>query len=406
MKILCLKALYETALEEGWADLELLTAKDEGRYFLKVEKLPGEGRGYGRVLLSQLRRGLFCEGGAIHYQATVWYADLLGLAGHRVNPAKRRCVISFAAVEDAGDRALFQEYIRYLAGITDRSLASITGVCSRIRQYLVFLHENGCSFAMSCPDLLERYLAKKEKEDRLSDRTINTHLAALSAFQAFLIRKHPGFQGRCDFLFWKRKVFPCHHDRSVSKSVQEKQLSMLKVLPMDLRLMYLHLWALGLRAGEICTIRAGSYYQKDGDFFLRLYQNKMKAEKIIPIPEALYHLMADYIKIRRIPPGAYVFTSDAGLPYAYDTLEKKLKEWTKACGCESDDYTFRSHDFRHTLATRLHDNGCGISLIRDYLGHKESDMTMQYIDDIPASIIQRNREYFQSHSLFWEKADE
>lgn len=397
-RLIALKTLYRIAAEEGWEDVERLTPKEE-----KVFR--SQTKDSGAVILNQMRSLLFTEGGTIHWHATIWYIDRLGLVSHRINPATACRTISFGELEDASDRMLLQNYMRYLIGITDRSVATIKGICIEIRQYMRFLEENRSCYTAAGRDLLERYLAGKEKKGGFSDETVNAFLSALASFQEFCKRQDPAFPEGPDFRIYKKKTYPRHNDRIVSWSQQEKQLHNLRYLPSDLRLMYLHLWALGLRANEVCTIRADGYFRKDDDFWLRIYQNKMKAEKVIPIPEALYYLMIRYIKNRRIAPDAYVFTGRAGAPYTYGTLESKLKEWTKACGCETDDYTFRSHDFRHTLATRLHEDGCGINLIRDYLGHKESDMTKQYIDDIPASIVKRNREYFKKHSLSWEKTD-
>ena len=53
-------------------------------------------------------------------------------------------------------------------------------------------------------------------------------------------------------------------------------------------------------------------------------------------------------------------------------------------------------DFRHTVATRLYDGGASIEVIRDYLGHRESDMTKQYLDYMPKRIDAANETYFQS----------
>ena len=55
-----------------------------------------------------------------------------------------------------------------------------------------------------------------------------------------------------------------------------------------MRLMYLHLWCLGLRINEVCSIKREGYYLKEGVAWLRIYQHKMKMEKVIPIPMLLY----------------------------------------------------------------------------------------------------------------------
>ena len=61
-----------------------------------------------------------------------------------------------------------------------------------------------------------------------------------------------------------------------------------------------------------------------------------------------------------------------------------------------NDYFFRSHDFRHTVATYMDEHGTSIETIRDYLGHKESDMTKRYLDYEPQMLDDLNEKYFAS----------
>ena len=72
-----------------------------------------------------------------------------------------------------------------------------------------------------------------------------------------------------------------------------------------------------------------------------------------------------------------------------------MKEWCKKYDITCGDYIFRSHDYRHTIGTNMYDNDVSIQAIRDYLGHKEEDMTKQYLDYLPKKIDQANEEYFK-----------
>ncbi len=87
-----------------------------------------------------------------------------------------------------------------------------------------------------------------------------------------------------------------HHDRSVDEVISKEILKNLQYFPEDIRLMYLHLWAVGMRISEVCTIKAKEYYRQDDDYWMQIYQVKMRNYKRIPIPEVLYRLMQVYIK--------------------------------------------------------------------------------------------------------------
>ena len=69
---------------------------------------------------------------------------------------------------------------------------------------------------------------------------------------------------------------------------------------------------------------------------------------------------------------------------------KHLKEIGICC----DEYAFKSHDYRHTVATFLYAHGASIQAARDYLGHENEQMTLQYLDYMPTKIRNANEEYF------------
>ena len=60
------------------------------------------------------------------------------------------------------------------------------------------------------------------------------------------------------------------------------------------------------------------------------------------------------------------------------------------------EYIFRSHDYRHNLATLYYDNGISIQAVRDYLGHEYEEMTRQYVDYMPKKVEKANDSYFDN----------
>lgn len=76
------------------------------------------------------------------------------------------------------------------------------------------------------------------------------------------------------------------------------------------------------------------------------------------------------------------------------TFNEQMKKYCAACDIQNGEYLFKSHDYRHTVATNLYDHGVSRQGIRDYLGHNYEEMTMQYIDYMPKKVARRNVEYF------------
>ena len=190
-----------------------------------------------------------------------------------------------------------------------------------------------------------------------------------------------------------------HHNRSVAQEVTEEIFSKLYAFPETLRLMYLHLWGIGLRISEVCTLKGNAYYIQGDDAWIQVYQIKMRTYKRIPIPAALYKLMRVYLKKHHIKAGDYVFQNSKGGPYRSGTFRYNMLKYCERNDIQNGEYIFRSHDYRHTIATCFYDSGVSLQCIRDYLGHNYEEMTEQYIDYMPKKIEKASEDYFSRHSL-------
>ena len=128
--------------------------------------------------------------------------------------------------------------------------------------------------------------------------------------------------------------------------------------------------------------------------WMKVYQNKMASEKVIPIPAALYEMMKEYIKKNDIKPDQFVFQNPSGGVYKIGTFRKQMIICCTEHGIHCNDYIFRPHDYRHTIASELFDSGTSLQSIREFLGHKTEEMTKQYIDYVPNKIDTANEEFF------------
>lgn len=124
----------------------------------------------------------------------------------------------------------------------------------------------------------------------------------------------------------------------------------------------------------------------------------MKNYKRIPIPEALYKLMRVYIRKYGIKADEYVFKNAKGGAYCKSTFKYKMLKGCKENNIQNGEYIFKSHDYRHTIATHFYDTGVSLQSIRDYLGHDYEEMTQQYVDYMPKKIDKANEEYFSQNS--------
>ena len=196
-----------------------------------------------------------------------------------------------------------------------------------------------------------------------------------------------------NFSYYLKTVIIKHNNRMVSCDMQNQLLEKLKYMPLNLRLMFLNLLCTGLRVSEVCAIKAGMYWYNGRDAWLNIYQNKLYKEKCIPIPYELYKLMKDFIDKNELEANDYVFQNKKGKAYSAEYFCEQLKSEFKKAGLT--EYDFKSHDFRHTMASSLYqDYDVSIEVLRDFLGHRNSNMTKAYVDYIPEILDKSNEEYF------------
>ena len=135
------------------------------------------------------------------------------------------------------------------------------------------------------------------------------------------------------------------------------------------------------------------------DAWIQVYQIKMRTYKRIPIPDALYKLTKVYLKKYGIKADDYVFQNAKGGAYCKSTFRYNMLKYCELNNIQNGGYVFKSHDYRHTIATYFYDTGVSLQSIRDYLGHDYEEMTEQYIDYMPKKIEKASEEYFSRHSL-------
>ena len=82
------------------------------------------------------------------------------------------------------------------------------------------------------------------------------------------------------------------------------------------------------------------------------------------------------------------------LAYYYGSFKFQIKKIFDEDSEIYQEYDFKSHDFRHTIATMLYDDEVPLQSIRDYLGHDYEEMTQQYVDYMPKRISKANQELF------------
>lgn len=389
--------LYDFCVKEQIEDLEKLELEQMERF---KETLGSDyQKHYYAGVTAWCAKALFMEAEEIHWDANVWYMERLHLQPERLDPSNPAQSISFAEVTHKGNRHLLQMYTKYGIGITNIAISNLRSEQENIRRFLEDLNqsetENVCMVTSQQMD--EYFRAEQVRE--VKEETFNKKVMCILHFFNYL--KVKGHIERIPFDpdYYIKKTFQQHHDRCVEQEVMDEIMANLYKLPEDIRLMFLHLWGIGLRISEVCTLKGNAYYMQGEDAWIQVYQIKMRTYKRIPIPMAIYKLMKVYIAKYNRKADEYIFQNQKGGAYLKGTFKNKMIKACKEWNIQNGEYIFRSHDYRHTIATAFYDTGVPIQSIRDYLGHDYEEMTRQYVDFMPKKIEKANEEYFKKGSL-------
>lgn len=392
--LLALRKFYDFCAESRIEDIEKLELRQIHEF---KESLSGKQEQEATMRVVDIsRKAVFLEADEIHWDANVWYLERFHFESTRINPASPVSSLSFAEVVHIGNRGLLQQYMRYGLGITHLSISSLRYEMDMVKKFLRWLDGRTGISADACRvdhGTIGDYFQARDASG-IKDDSYNSEVMAVLHFYDYLQVK-----GRIEKVpfhkeYYLKKTFPKHHDRSVTEEVHMEILGKLHLFPEELRLMFLHLWGIGLRASEVCTLKGDAYDVQGRDAWIKVYQIKMKTYKRIPVPAALYKLMKVFIQKYGIKAEDYIFQNRNGGAYGYNTFRSRMIRYCGKNHIAGGEYLFQSHAYRHTVATVFYDNGVSIQGVRDYLGHEYEEMTRQYIDYMPKKISKANEEYF------------
>lgn len=391
-----LKKLYGFCIARKVNDIDGMELVQVGEF---EETMRAEGeRSPTAGIVDLCRKALFMQADEIRWEANVWYMERLHLQPERLNPSSPVKKLSFLEVTHKANRELLKKYMRYGIGITNLTIGALRRDMIWVREFLAEIAQEEQESILTVTERqMEEYFRKRMDKGLQAD-SYNGQVMAVQHFFNFLIAR--GYMEKAPFHadYYLKKVVPKHNDRSVEAETAAEILRKLPCFPEDIRLMYLHLWGIGLRISEVCTLKGNAYYIQGKDAWIQIYQIKMKRYKRIPIPDALYKLMMVYLKKRQIGPDEYVFQSSQGEAYRSATFRVNMREYCEKNGIKGGEYIFKSHDYRHGIATLFYDSGVSLQGVRDYLGHVYEEMTQQYVDFMPKKIEKASEEYFKEHN--------
>ena len=146
--------------------------------------------------------------------------------------------------------------------------------------------------------------------------------------------------------------------------------------------LYIHFFqcSTGLRKGELLRLKLNSWDRETG--LLKIDGRKTGKERKVPLPEFAYGCLEAYLPVRyNLLTGLNrqeedsLFVNRIGQPISGMGIWKKIRNLSKKAGVP----LVSLHQFRHTCASDLLEDGIGIAHVQNILGHSSMYSTYRYI---------------------------
>lgn len=389
--------LYDFCVKNQIPDLKQITLAEEKAFYEYLDTNMDAISKNAPQVLYRARRFLFLSDKKPDFTATCWFLERFTLSD-RKNPTRGIECFTFGDISE-DNRTYFQHYMKYLLVLSPKySLQSLHEKYYGAKEFIRFIESRHATLSELSYSDIESFIEYKDQKE-IRPETYNRTLTMLSFFLTALSVRENLLVPSFPFDFFYKKAAYLHHDRSVPEDTIDRIFTVLSDFPETLGLMYLTLYSTGLRINEVCSLRKDALFSDGNTNWLSIYQYKLRSEKQIPIPSEVSRLLKRHIASDETG-SIYIFPSckDMNKPYQAATFVKQMQKQLLLYE-ETRDINFKSHDYRHTIATDLHMSGAAIGTTRAFLGHTRDDMTKQYIDHLPGHIDLLQDEYFKENNL-------
>lgn len=316
----------------------------------------------------------------------VWNRRNLSLPEDKVNPTSYEYIINFKGFENNYFKEVVKRYCKLKLN-TD-SFSHVSDIASKLKEFFNFINKNYKNIRkinQLTRKEIELYLIEINLKG-LKPSTVTGRISNLEVFFTTIKRFDWEDSPSKTLIFQEDypkvpKAQPRYIDEYVLEQLNEK----LDKLEPYIATMVMVLQECGMRISELCTLKKGSVItDKEGDCFLKYYQWKMKKEHIIPISKevaALILVQEQRVADEMESECEYVFPRKDGSPLKQDTFRVKLNELAyeeKITDNKGEIFRFHAHAFRHTVGTRMINNGVPQHIVQKFLGHESPEMTARY----------------------------
>lgn len=193
--------------------------------------------------------------------------------------------------------------------------------------------------------------------------------------------------------------------KPISRDVIKKLNENINYLPNDIARMAIVIQNVGMRVNELCRLKVGNVKKDlEGDYFLEYYQSKTDQYSRIPIKKEVAEIILEQeeVVLLKFKSTKYIFTRDGDRPIGQESFSYHINRLAFQRDIRDDDgklYRFKSHHFRHTVATKYVNKGMNPNMIRIMLGHSQMKSIMSYIELRDSTVIQAMEDVLKEQDI-------
>ncbi len=275
-----------------------------------------------------------------------------------------------------------EKYLVHLAQEKRRSPKTVEAYRRDLSPWVLYLEKQFAAqpgAQRNDPIFLRTYLRQRSSQG-VSNRSLSRFLSALSGFQKYLgnaredrhsLFKLPRikYSGKLPAFVPQeeaRKIFDpaaTHPDKSKYAYWRDYMMVVL-------------LYVTGLRREELAKMTLADVDLSRG---LARTIGKGNKERIVPVGDSTVAELKEYLRIREsycqqmLSGATHLFLNKSGKPLTVRSIDRLVKQFSKAQGM-----SFTPHTLRHSFATHMLENGADLVLIKEILGHASLSTTQKY----------------------------
>lgn len=334
---------------------------------------------------------------------TEWELDVWDLRriGVEINPTKSEFRLSFKAVNPVWLKEAAKQFMKLV--VTRLSASSCSSQLNSIRKFGHFVTERHPELT---PEQIDRPLLLEYSAYLLEiGTTASTRRELLLEISLFLERaaREEWLPVPRHRLIYREDLPPIARrlPRFIPESVMQQVEEHLPSLDLFWRQMFIVLMDCGMRVGELCALKLDCLSQDaDGYYFLTYYQMKLKKEHTIPVSPETAAVIID--RREMVKKGGreteYLFSFTPGNPVRQDSFSKRINQFFLEHQIRDDAgnlWRFQPHQLRHTVATRMINNGVSQITVQRFLGHETPIMTSVYAHIHDKTLKNQFEEYLE-----------